>query len=150
MMTTLLNPHPSCNTLLHSAWWHGHCTEGYSGTLSLYIYVLYDHWIRQPAKKCKNGGQKWLPLVEVSSEHHVAYIQSVCLKTFSLSAFTKSFHCKSYGLQRSVIARPLSTSRSVSPSWLWLAPSALLELLFTNTSGVREFKTVWNFPSLSH
>lgn len=41
----------------------------------------------------KNGGQKWLPLVEVSPDQGVPY--STVLRR-SLSSFTKSVHSKSY------------------------------------------------------
>lgn len=158
MMTTHPTPpQPSPRTLLTDGMYH--CTGGHYEIL--YNYVLCDHWIRQLSyslmatkkkkKTFKNGGQKWLPLVEVSPDPGVPYlpVRQFCLKTHS-HHLQSQFIAKATGLQRSAISPPLSGSCFLSQSWLWLALSALSELRYTNTLGVREFKIVWNFLSLSH
>lgn len=145
------NPTPALTHTPHAVWHVGmyHCTEGHSGIL--YICALWSlNKTTSKKKKLQNGGQKWLPRVEVSPDQRVPHltVSQFCLKTFL--HLQSQFIAEAIGLQRSVISRPPSGSCSLSQSWLWLAPSALSELKCTNTLGVWEFKIVWNFPSLSH
>lgn len=104
-------------------------------------------------KKKKKKIGKWRPDMTFTGwgfSRSVYHNCQFCQKTLSLAHHLQSqFIAKAIGLRRSVISPPLSGSRSLSQSWLWLALSALSELRYTNTSGVREFKIVWNFPSLS-
>lgn len=132
-------------TVPYPAWqaWRPSATV-HKGALGYYVYVLYDHWISQPAKRkvkmtARNDFHR-LRFLPIS----LYYVFQFAFKTLS-HHFTTSVHSKGYGLQRSAISCPLSGSCSHYPSWLWLAPSALSELRFTNTSGVREFQTV-EFP----
>lgn len=136
-------------TVPYPAWqaWRPSATV-HKGALGYYVYVLYDHWISQPAKRkvkmtARNDFHR-LRFLPIS----LYYVFQFAFKTLS-HHFTTSVHSKGYGLQRSAISCPLSGSCSHYPSWLWLAPSALSELRFTNASGVREFQTGISLP-LSH
>lgn len=126
-----------------------HCTEGPSGILNICALWSLDKTTSRMRKlKLKMAARNDFHWLRFFSEPSLT-VSQFALRG-SLSSFTKSIHSKGYGLQRSAISPPLSGSCFLSQSWLWLAPSALSELRYINTSGVREFKIVWNFPSLSH
>lgn len=137
-------PHPSPSPLpcLIGMTAKCHCTQGRSGLLCICaLWSLNKSTSKKKSFKMTARNDfhrlRFLPI----SLYHVFQF---AFKTFS-HHFTTSVHSKGYGLQRSAISCPLSGSCSHYPSWLWLAPSALSELRFTNASGVREFQTV-EFP----
>lgn len=126
-----------------------HCTQGHSGMLYICaLWSLNKTTSKKIYKMAARNDFHWLRFLPIGV-YRIWQSASFALRR-SLSSFTKSVHSKSYGAPK--ICDLLSSLWFLlfSQSWLWLAPSALSELGYTNTSGVREFKTVWNFPSLSH
>lgn len=95
------------------------------------IYVLYDHWIRlshSMMKGKKKKVEKWRPeMTSTWFSQSVCTISPFCLKTLSLSSFTKSVHSKSY---RALTIRELQSS-------LWFSLSFPILIV---TCAVRPFR----------
>lgn len=88
----------------------------------------------------KKKKKRWRP--EMTSTGS-AFTMFDCQSLLPRSSFTKSVHSK-----RSVYARALCFLLSVPVLIVTFAVRSFRA--YPNTSGVREFEIVWNFPSLSH